>query len=218
MAEARTPEVVAHSERVARYTVSLARALGVPAEEITAFESAARFHDIGKMAIPEPLVTKPSPLTSGEIAIMRQHVDVGADILETTGTLRVAAPIVRASHEWFGGGGYPRQLAGDAIPLASRIIAVVDAYDAMTQDRAYRVRFNSADAAPCFPSHLQGWHGMTASQLELPDQPHNHGPCHCSPVVQPRSRDRIRRGIIGRVCCTIQWHLVIGQRRTRRAL
>jgi len=142
----RIGETAAHGERVARYAQSVAREMSVLAEVEPALAIAARFHDIGKMAIPEPLVTKPSPLTSGEIAIMRQHVDVGADILETTGTLRVAAPIVRASHEWFGGGGYPRQLAGDAIPLASRIIAVVDAYDAMTQDRAYPVRFNSADA------------------------------------------------------------------------
>jgi len=98
------------------------------------------------MALPDALVTKPSPLTSGEKAIMRRHVDVGADILEATDTLRTAAPIVRASHEWFGGGGYPQQLAGSTIPLASRIIAVVDAYDAMTQDRAYRTRFDSSDA------------------------------------------------------------------------
>jgi len=130
----RIGETAAHGERVARYAQSVAREMSVLAEVEPALAIAARFHDIGKMSIPEPLVTKPSPLTSG------------ADILETTGTLRVAAPIVRASHEWFGGGGYPRQLAGDAIPLASRIIAVVDAYDAMTQDRAYPVRFNSADA------------------------------------------------------------------------
>jgi len=146
MAEARTPEVVAHSERVARYTVSLARALGVPAEEITAFESAARFHDIGKMAMPDSLLHKPSPLTPGEQALMRRHVDAGAEILASTRTLRDVAPIVMASHEWFSGGGYPRKLAGDAICLGSRVIAVADAYDAMTQDRQYRGRVGSADA------------------------------------------------------------------------
>ena len=66
---------------------------------------------------------------------MRRHVDVGAEIVASTESLREAAPLVLASHEWFGGGGYPQKLAGTAIPLASRIIAVVDAYDAMTQDR-----------------------------------------------------------------------------------
>jgi putative nucleotidyltransferase with HDIG domain len=138
-------ETAAHGERVARYAQSVAREMGI-LDLGPSLAIAARFHDIGKMALPDALVTKPSPLTSGEKAIMRQHVDVGADILEATDTLRTAAPIVRASHEWFGGGGYPQQLAGSTIPLASRIIAVVDAYDAMTQDRAYRTRFDSSDA------------------------------------------------------------------------
>jgi polar amino acid transport system substrate-binding protein len=89
---------------------------------------------------------KPSPLTPGETSIMRRHVDVGAEILETSATLVDAAPAVRASHEWYGGEGYPERLAGEAIPIESRIIGVVDAYDAMTQDRAYRRRFDSADA------------------------------------------------------------------------
>jgi len=138
-------ETAAHGDRVARYAQAVAREMGI-ADLGPSLAIAARFHDVGKLAIPEALVTKPSPLSDGEKAIMRQHVDVGADILEATDTLRIAAPIVRASHEWFGGGGYPQQLAGDAIPMASRIIAVVDAYDAMTQDRAYRIRFDSADA------------------------------------------------------------------------
>jgi len=109
-------------------------------------EIAARFHDIGKAAMPHALLTKPSRLTPGEMAIMRRHADVGATILNATATLISAAPIVQASHEWFAGGGYPFRLAGEAIPLASRIIAVADAYDAMTQDRVYRVRFDTNDA------------------------------------------------------------------------
>jgi len=140
------PDTAAHGDRVARYTTSVARELGMPAHLTPALEIAARFHDIGKIAMPAALMTKPTTLTSGEMAIMRQHVEVGAHILESTRTLCEAAPAVRASHEWFGGGGYPRKISGAAIPLASRIIAVVDAYDAMTQDRAYRVRFDSSDA------------------------------------------------------------------------
>jgi HD-GYP domain-containing protein (c-di-GMP phosphodiesterase class II) len=77
---------------------------------------------------------------------MWRHVDVGAELLEGTTTLAHAADLVGASHEWFGGGGYPRKTAGTDIPLISRIIAVADAYDAMTQDRAYRIRFDSSDA------------------------------------------------------------------------
>ncbi len=140
------PETAAHGDRVARYATSVARELGTPDELIRELAIAARFHDIGKIAMPGALMTKPSPLTSGEMAIMRQHVEVGADMLAATRTLRDAAPAVRASHEWFNGGGYPRRISGAAIPFASRIIAAVDAYDAMTQDRAYRVRFDSSDA------------------------------------------------------------------------
>ena len=145
LALSRIKETAAHGERVARYAQSVARQMGIH-DDLELLALAAQFHDIGKIAIPDALVTKPSPLTRGEVAIMRQHVDIGAEILEATATLAGAAPLVLASHEWFNGGGYPHQLAGDAIPIASRIIAVVDAYDAMTQDRAYRSRFNSADA------------------------------------------------------------------------
>ena len=142
----RMPDVAAHSERVARYATSVARELDVDRALGEDLEVAARFHDVGKMAMPEAIISKPSPLTSGEAAIMRRHVDIGAEILEAAPPLAVAAAAVRASHEWFGGGGYPAQSAGTAIPFISRIIAVADAYDAMTQDRAYRVRCNSSDA------------------------------------------------------------------------
>jgi putative nucleotidyltransferase with HDIG domain len=143
---ARMPDIAAHSERVARFAVSVARELRVGADRLRAIEIAARFHDLGKIVMPDAVMTKPSPLTHGETIIMRQHAEVGAEMLEITATLADAAPAVRASHEWFGGGGYPRRLAGEAIPLASRIIAVADAYDAMTQDRAYRTRLDSPDA------------------------------------------------------------------------
>jgi len=146
LAAERMPDTAEHGERVARYAHSVAREMGVLLDVGPALTAGARFHDIGKIAIPEALLTKPSPLTAGEIAIMRQHVEVGAEILHVTGTLADAAPIVAASHEWFNGTGYPWKLAGEEIPLASRIVAVVDAYDAMTQHRAYRVRLDSSDA------------------------------------------------------------------------
>jgi len=146
LAMERTPETAAHGERVARYTASVAREMGLEHELGPSLVDAARFHDIGKVAMPEALLLKPGPLTPGEMAIMRQHVEVGADILEATRQLADAADAVRASHEWFNGGGYPRKTSGDVIPMAARIIAAVDAYDAMTQDRAYRIRFDSSDA------------------------------------------------------------------------
>jgi putative nucleotidyltransferase with HDIG domain len=146
LAMERTPDTVAHGDRVARYAVSVAREMGLDQELGAALVDAARFHDIGKVAMPEALLSKPGPLTPGEMAIMRQHVEVGADILEATRQLCGAADAVRASHEWFSGGGYPRKSSGEQIPMAARIIAAVDAYDAMTQDRAYRIRFDSSDA------------------------------------------------------------------------
>jgi putative two-component system response regulator len=145
LAAERIPDTAAHGERVARFAQSVAREMGVEQELGPTLVDAARFHDIGKAAMPEALLSKPGPLTPGEMAIMRQHVDVGAEILDATRTLHHAADTVRASHEWFGGGGYPRKIAGEAIPMASRIIGAIDAYDAMTQDRAYRIRFDSSD-------------------------------------------------------------------------
>lgn len=146
LAKQRTAEVVAHAERVVRFSLSIARELKTPEESLLPVGLGARFHDIGKIATPEALITKPSPLTPGEVAIMRRHVDAGAEILQASVALCAIAPIVAASHEWFGGGGYPERLSGEEIPLASRIIAVADAYDAMTQDRHYRRRLDSAEA------------------------------------------------------------------------
>lgn len=147
IAVARIPEVVEHSERVERYTASIARELDVDLWSIDLFARAARFHDIGKLAIPESVLTKPSPLTRGEVAIMRAHVEAGVEILSIASILCATAPLVKASHEWFNGQGYPAGLAGADIPLASRIISVADAYDAMTQDRRYRTRLEAGEAA-----------------------------------------------------------------------
>jgi putative nucleotidyltransferase with HDIG domain len=149
MAQERTPETMAHGERVARYAVSVARALGALGSTgpmLDQLDRAARFHDIGKLAIPDSLLNKPSPLTPAEQSIVRHHVDAGAEILASGRTTHDLAAIALASHEWFGGGGYPLQMAGAAIPVASRIIGVVDAYDAMTQHRQHRQRLDSVEA------------------------------------------------------------------------
>jgi putative nucleotidyltransferase with HDIG domain len=158
LASERIPDVALHSERVSRFSVAMARELVLDDELTADIALAARFHDIGKLAMPEPLLTKPSPLTPGEVAIMRRHVTAGAEMLAATRTLHRLAPIVAASHEWFGGGGYPAKLAGGAIPLASRIVTVADAYDAMTNDRDYRARMDSGEAIAemlrCSPSQF----------------------------------------------------------------
>jgi response regulator RpfG family c-di-GMP phosphodiesterase len=140
------PDVLAHGERVARFCVSVARELGIEAAAVRLLEDAARLHDLGKLAVPEAVLTKPSPLSIGELTIMKRHVEAGADLLSASRTLRDLAPIVMASHEWIDGRGYPAGLCGDAIPLASRIITVCDAYDAMTEHRHYRAGLDSAEA------------------------------------------------------------------------
>lgn len=149
MAE-RVPDVLQHGGRVARYARAVGRELSVDDEAGEVLWLASQFHDLGKAAMSDALLTKPSPLTPGEVAIMRRHVDIGADILACVPALAPAAPVVRATHEWIGGGGYPRRLAGVAIPLASRIIAVVDAYDSMTE----LVRDRTAVAATAAVSEL----------------------------------------------------------------
>ena len=141
----RTPEVAQHSERVARHTIALARAFDVAEARLRAIEQAAIFHDIGKIAIPDSILAKPRGLSAVEMAIMRRHVDAG-QILESTRTLQTLAPVVWATHEWCGGGGYPRRLAGAAIPTASRLIAVADAYDSMTENRPYRPSVDRSEA------------------------------------------------------------------------
>ncbi len=145
MATDRIPDVMLHGERVARYAQAVAREWALDAEAARLLRTAARFHDIGKLAMPPALLIKPSPLTPGEWAVMHRHVEVGAEILSATRTLGDLAPIVAATHEWFDGNGYPHNLAGADIPIAGRIIAVADAYDSATQHRHGRSRIDSAE-------------------------------------------------------------------------
>lgn len=146
MSNARMPAMMAHAERVARFAVSVARDLALNHADLALIEDAARFHDIGLLAMPEPLLTKPSPLASGEEALVRRHVEAGAELLSSCRALNHLAHIVFATHEWYGGGGYPLKLQARAIPICSRIIAVAESYDAMTHDRHYRERLDSAEA------------------------------------------------------------------------
>jgi len=142
----RVQPMLEHGARVARFATATAREMSLDRAAIDELDIAARFHDLGKAAMPDALLTKPSSLAPGEQAIMRRHVEAGAEILSCAPALASIAPIVLASHEWFGGGGYPRQLAGVAIPLASRIIGVVDAYDTMMDPGRQRTSVEPAGA------------------------------------------------------------------------
>ena len=128
-----------HTQDVVELSVAVADKLGVDEETRRAAEFGALLHDVGKVAIPNEIINKPGPLDDEEWAIMKTHTVEGQRMLERVGGLlaRVGV-VVRASHERYDGGGYPDGLAGEAIPLASRIVSACDAFNAMTTDRSYR--------------------------------------------------------------------------------
>lgn len=138
-ADARDHETAGHSFRVALFAVSLAKAMGIRGEELKAIEWGALLHDVGKMVVPDEILRKAGPLTDEEWYIMKQHPTWGAEMLSEVSFLQPASfDIIFSHHERWDGRGYPRGLAGEAIPLAARIFAVVDTYDAITSDRPYR--------------------------------------------------------------------------------
>ncbi|HEX9940607.1 MAG TPA: HD domain-containing phosphohydrolase [Thermoanaerobaculia bacterium] len=138
-ADARDHETTGHSFRVALYAVTLAKAMGVRGEELKAIEWGALLHDVGKMVVPDEILRKVGPLTESEWHIMKQHPNWGFEMLAEVSFLQPAVlDIVYCHHERWDGKGYPRGIAGADIPLAARIFAVVDTYDAITSDRPYR--------------------------------------------------------------------------------
>jgi diguanylate cyclase (GGDEF)-like protein len=127
-----------HVERVCELAGTVAEALGEPEHEVWRVRLAAQLHDIGKTAIPAAILEKPCALDEREWEFMRRHPLIGERIVLAAPALAGTAPLIRSSHEQIDGGGYPDGLIGEEIPLGSRIIAVCDAFDAMTTDRSYR--------------------------------------------------------------------------------
>ena len=142
----RAPELSAHGTAVAELSVEVGRGLGISGGELEAVRRAAELHDIGKVAIPDAILEKPGPLSDEEWRFMRQHTVLGERILSAADSLAPLGRVVRATHERWDGGGYPDGLAGDAIPLAARIIFVCDAFDAITTGRPYAPRRSVTDA------------------------------------------------------------------------
>ena len=135
-----------HSSRVADLAVHLGQRLNMSAEAIEHLKWAAFLHDVGKLAVPDEILTKPGPLSVNEWEQMRRHPAYGLSIVNGDGFLRQVAEIVYCHHERYDGKGYPRGLAGEEIPLGARVFAVADAYDAMTSDRPYRPALSHAQA------------------------------------------------------------------------
>ncbi|MCS7190379.1 MAG: response regulator [Fimbriimonadales bacterium] len=144
--DTRDTETEGHSERVAAYTMAMARRLDLSPDELMNIERGALLHDIGKIGVPDSILYKPGPLTPEEWEIMKQHPVIGYRMCMKVDALRPAAPIVLHHHERWDGQGYPYGLAGEAIPLGARIFAIADTLDAITSDRPYRKAKSFAEA------------------------------------------------------------------------
>ncbi|MYM35807.1 response regulator [Duganella sp. FT94W] len=147
-AEFRDSDTGSHLQRMAAYSRLIAATLGLDAAECDLIADAAPMHDIGKVGIPDAILLKPGPLTDGERAVMQNHPRIGAAILEGSESplLQAGATIAISHHERYDGGGYPNGLAGEAIPLYGRIVAVADVFDALTSSRPYKQGWELARA------------------------------------------------------------------------
>jgi putative nucleotidyltransferase with HDIG domain len=165
-------ETEGHSKRVTAFTIAIARAMGVPREQILVIARGAFLHDIGKMAIPDAILLKPAKLTEEEKRIMQEHAYRGYQMLKKIPFLAEAAEIVYSHQERFDGTGYPRGLKGEEIPLGSRIFAVADTLDAITSDRPYR----PAQSLQAAREEIERWGGRQFDPevvkvfLEMPDK------------------------------------------------
>jgi putative nucleotidyltransferase with HDIG domain len=148
-------ETEGHSKRVTAFTIAIARAMGLSADQIRVIARGAFLHDIGKMAIPDAILRKPGALDTEEIAIMQEHCYRGYQILKRIPFLTEASEIVYAHQEKYDGTGYPRGLKGEQIPLGARIFSVADTLDAMTSDRPYRAKLPFSVAR----EEIQRWSG-----------------------------------------------------------
>jgi len=144
--EARDPYTAGHSQRVRRVALAIGRNLGLSAKQLGVLSTAALFHDVGKIGIPDSILTKAGPLEPSEAAIMREHVLRGAEIAVKVSSFHDAVPAIRHHHERWDGLGYPDGLSGEEIPVEATIVGLADAWDAMTTNRPYATALPLAEA------------------------------------------------------------------------
>ena len=144
--EAKDPYTEGHVERVASYALTLGKEVRLAPWELLALRKAAILHDVGKIGVDESILLKPGSLTEEEFNQLKTHTIIGERICRPLGQNRVILEVIRHHHERYDGKGYPDGLAGEDIPIAARIMAVVDAYDALTSDRPYRARRSQEQA------------------------------------------------------------------------
>jgi HD-GYP domain-containing protein (c-di-GMP phosphodiesterase class II) len=135
-----------HSSRMVEWTLFVAKLLGLSPIEVKDVETASVLHDIGKIGVPDEILKKPGRLTAEETAIMRRHPEYGWSVMRTIPGCENASLLILHHHEMWDGAGYPAGLRGEAIPIGARIVAVTDAFDAMTSDRPYRKGMTYSEA------------------------------------------------------------------------
>jgi len=138
--EKRDSYTAGHTQRVAKYSVLIAKEMGFNKEKVDDLYRACMLHDIGKISTPDSILLKPGKLTALEYDIIKEHVVVGYELLRDVDIYKDIAEIVRHHHEHYDGSGYPQGIKGDAIPIMSQIMTVADAFDAMTTNRIYKTR------------------------------------------------------------------------------
>jgi putative two-component system response regulator len=183
-AEFRDPETGAHIARMARFSRLIAEGLGMDREFCDAIMKAAPMHDIGKLATPDHILLKPGRLTEEELVVMRRHAAIGAQILSSSASplLELARVIAQHHHERFDGSGYPDGVSGTRIPIAGRIVAVADVFDALTSARPYKRAWSLEDSRryiesgigthfcpDCAHAFLSRWEDVLRIRHEFPD-------------------------------------------------
>jgi putative two-component system response regulator len=161
--EARDEYTNGHCRRLASYAVAFGEKIGLDEAALAALRAGGVVHDIGKVGIPDAILLKAGPLTSAELATMKQHTVIGDHLCGSLRSLRAVRPIVRHHHERFDGSGYPDGLRGNAIPLVAQLMSIVDVFDALTTSRPYRRALPLAEA--CEELRLEGVRGWRRLDL-----------------------------------------------------
>jgi len=156
--EARDPYTGGHCARLAAYAITVGRALGVDEAGLRALGLAGYLHDLGKIAVPDPILLKPGPLTPTERERIKLHPVKGAELVQPLHTLAAVRPLILYHHERLDGSGYPEGLRGETVPLGARIMAAVDVYDALRTERPYKGALDHAGALECLHREVDaGW-------------------------------------------------------------
>jgi cyclic di-GMP phosphodiesterase len=181
--EAKDRYTEGHCDRLSKYSVAMAERLGLADDLRVALRRAGVVHDIGKIGVPEHILTKPGPLTDEEWKIMKQHPVAGERICSPLKSFRLVLPVIRHHHEKLDGSGYPDGLVGDQIPLTARILQIADVYDALTTERPYRTALQPQQALDLIRDEVRRgwWDGSLVNEFEavilgsMPLQPARSG-------------------------------------------